>query len=432
MLKQMKVLHINTQQNGGAALCALRINNALIKKGVECKMLFAEGDLMPEGIEGDIAKPDKIVSIRSYWLFNKIRNLMMHMPWYMNVKKMQNRLDEANIDRLYLHQPLSNFTNIANHPLVKWADVVHLHWVSGFVDYPSFFRKVNKPIVWTLHDKYPAIGVQHYCSEHSHIPKNLQKIDAEVRVIKRKGVLKSKNLNIVAISETMQKICAESEVLKGFPITLIHNGVNTKIFKKCDVIRTEVLSQFTTFGKGEVTDSTNLFMFSAYNIWDENKGLDRTLKSLELVKQKTNRDVALLVVGNAYDIDKFANIPYPIIVTDLVRNQHMLAQLYSICDFFILSSYEETFPQTPLEAMACGTPVISTPCSGASDLIRDFNGWICNGFDIDAITDGILNCVKQKSSNYKNEVIRQHIIDNYEYSKIADLYITLYKSILNT
>lgn len=90
----------------------------------------------------------------------------------------------------------------------------------------------------------------------------------------------------------------------------------------------------------------------------------------------------------------------------------------ALVDFFILASYEETFAQTPLEAMACGTPVMSTPCSGASDLIKPFNGVVCDGFDSNALAEGI---TKTLSTEYNSNKIRQHIIDEYEYSNIATL-----------
>ncbi|TAE46946.1 MAG: hypothetical protein EAY69_07690, partial [Cytophagales bacterium] len=52
--------------------------------------------------------------------------------------------------------------NILSHHLVKEADIIHLHWVAHFLDYASFFKKINKPVVWTLHDKNPLNGGFHY------------------------------------------------------------------------------------------------------------------------------------------------------------------------------------------------------------------------------------------------------------------------------
>ena len=99
-----------------------------------------------------------------------------------------------------------------------------------------------------------------------------------------------------------------------------------------------------------------------------------------------------------------------------------------MADYFINASYEEAFAQTPLEAMACGTPVISTPCSGASDLIRPFNGIVCEEYDSSSLKDGI---IKALSMNFDSDKIRQYIIENFDYSIIAMEYIKLYNRILN-
>ena len=111
----------------------------------------------------------------------------------------------------------------------------------------------------------------------------------------------------------------------------------------------------------------------------------------------------------------------------MINNHDILAKYYSAADYLLQGSYEETFSQTPLEAMSCGTPVISTPCSGATDVIRSFNGVKCNGYDADSIADGIKEVLNKQ---YDAEIIRQYIVDNYRYEKIAQQYISLYESIL--
>ena len=73
--------------------------------------------------------------------------------------------------------------------------------------------------------------------------------------------------------------------------------------------------------------------------------------------------------------------------------------------------------------MACGTPVISTPCSGAVDLIRPFNGVICEGYDSSALRDGILKAISQ---DYDSQKIRDYIIEYFNYNIIAKEYIDLY------
>ncbi len=410
----MKVLHINTSTTGGASLCAIRINKSLSNEGIDSRMLFAEGQVVPDGITGAIAARDAV-----FWnkkrLLKKIRNQIAKVPGYMDTEKMQHLLNVANNDQLYLHIPLSYYKNIAHHPFVEWADIIHLHWVSDFIDYPTFFKKVQKPIVWTLHDKFPTEGVQHYNSVFYPIPDSLKEIDSYCRKIKRDSICKAKSLNIVAISEMMVEICRNSDVLKGFPVTLIHNGVEIGKYQSHR-------KQDSRKELGIISDAT-VFLFVSYNINDNNKGLKRIINSLENVDIPNK---LLVCIGG------FSNIPlpdssFPIILTGVVSNHEKMAKYYSSADYFLHCSLEETFAQTPLEAMACGTPVISTPCSGASDIIKDFNGVICDGFDNNSIADGIM---KASLIHYDKNVIRQYIDDNFNYQIIAKQYIELYESIL--
>lgn len=405
----MNVLHINTEQMGGAAWCAIRINNALAKLGVESRMLFANGESMPEGVEGAIAKRDK-----EYWYSNpitaKVKHLLNRMPWYWDKEKADILLSEAKSkiigdNKPYAHHPFSCYKNIAHHPLVEWADIVHLHWVSDFVDYPTFFKKVKKPIVWTLHDMYPSRGVMHFYSNYSTLPAELKEWDDFSCKIKRKSILEAFDLNIVAISEFMEEEIEHSPVLRGFKHSLIHNGVDTQIFKP-----------------QERQERHNCFLFSSYDIWDNRKGLQRVVAALERLRIP---NMSLVVVGGNTSKKK-SKASFPIIEKGLITDQTELAKIYSQADYFINASYEEAFAQTPLEAMACGTPVISTPCSGASDIIRPFNGVICNGYDVDAIAEGIQKAV---NAQYDSDMIRKYIVENYEYSIIAQQYRALYEGI---
>lgn len=413
------MLHINTEQMGGAAWCAIRINKALANIGVESRMLFANGQSMPEGVEGAIAERDK-ESWYSNPLLAKVKHLLNRMPWYWDKEKadmfMQRELAKIK-ERPYTHNPYSCYKNIAHHSLVEWADIIHMHWVPDFVDYPSFFRAVKKPIVWTLHDKYPAVGILHYSSEFFPVPEELKGIDKIFRRVKRKGVKDAQNLHLVAISELMTEICKNSDVLNGFLITLIHNGVDTSTFTPYDKI-----SSRKELG---LLQDAKIFLFSAYSISDRNKGLDRLIDALEKIEISNK---LLVCIGEDFGNDA-PKASFPIIITGLQRSQEKIAKYYSAADFFMQCSYEETFAQTPLESMACGTPVISTPCSGAKDLIRPFNGVICNGYDSDAIADGVR---KSLDTQYYSDRIRQYIIDNYEYSKIAQQYKELYESILKS
>ena len=410
----MRILHINTGQMGGAAWCAIRLCKSLVQSGVDSRMLFAEGKILPDGIDGAIAYPDKHCWQSIPVLRNVLYRLLPKIPFFTNQRKLQKQLNEANETHLFLHQPFSDYINIGHHPLVEWADIIHLHWVADFVDYPTFFKEVKKPIVWTLHDKYPAVGIQHFCSEFYPIPDKLKYIDDLCTKIKRKSVSKSNQLHLVAISEQMIGICRNSDVLKGFPITCIYNGVDVNIFKRYD-------KQKARKELGLLLDAT-IFLYSSFCLNDYNKGLIRTVRALE--KIAIPNKILICIGGSSVPMPE-ASIP--IILTGMLSNQSKIAKYYSATDYFLQSSLEETFAQTPIESMACGTPVISTPCSGTADLINKDNGVVCGDYTVEALVDGIKLAMSRK---YNRAKIREDIINRFSYDKIAKQYIDLYKSLL--
>ncbi len=409
----MKVLHLNTNQQGGAAWCAIRISKALAKAGVDSRMLFAQGEQIPEGIEGAIAKKDKSFWERNYVL-RGCRWLLAQTPWYVDYHKQQVMMDRANTEHLYLHQPLSLYTNIANHPLVEWADIIHLHWVPAFVDYPTFFEKVKKPIVWTLHDKYPAVGALHSCSEFSPVPCKLQPIDRQFRTIKRKGIEKAYSMHIVAISEMMMGICQSSDVLKGFPVCLIHNGVDTNVFRPFDKQKSRIELGLSLNSK--------IVLFSSYWLHDKNKGLDRLIDAMGHIDCP---NMQLVCIGTPLVMPRAS---FQIKQTGLLTDQTIIAKYYSAADLFVQCSYEESFGQTLLEAMSCGTPVVSTPCGIAKELIYPFNGILCKGYKTEDIAFGIKEGL---STKYDSVTIREYIVNHFQYEIIAKQYINLYTKILD-
>ena len=144
--------------------------------------------------------------------------------------------------------------------------------------------------------------------------------------------------------------------------------------------------------------------------------------ALELIKIP---NTVLLCLGN-YQKKPIAS--FEVRCEGFVSNSRLLSIYYSAADFFMMPSFQEAFAQTPMEAMACGTPVIAFPCSGSRDLIDDDNGVVCNDFTIDEL----VRCIGEaQSRKYDRDVIRNKLISRFSYDKIAVEYIKLYEKILS-
>lgn len=107
-----------------------------------------------------------------------------------------------------------------------------------------------------------------------------------------------------------------------------------------------------------------------------NKGLFILLEALKILKKK-RPDIRLLMVGRGPLQEKVFRFVRGHGLSDNVRhlewvaNTEELAELYRKSRILVCASFNEGGPRVTMEAMACGTPAISTPVGIMRELIRD-------------------------------------------------------------
>lgn len=399
-MKKIRVVHLCVTDEGGAGLCCRRISQAMQGQGVTSRvltMLHFSNDLNVTRVNWGIR-----------WFLHRVINKIL---FYLQLPI----TDQAKIVRMaeLLKQPLSmpvtSFKGLEEHPLIQNADVVHLHSVAGFVDYPTFFRRLNKPIVWTLHDENVFNGLAHFSK--TKIP-NL-KLDQKYYDIKLHGVQSAKNIGFVFLSDMMYEKYHSHEMVAGRKITVINNPVDTELFKPVDkdIARKK-------FG---IAKDTLVFVFVAAFIEDPWKGL---LSLCETFKRMNLSNALILAIGK-----KTEKIQLPSFVKAVgpIYGGENLSIAYSTADFFISASTQEAFAQTPIEAMACGIPAILTPVSGTSELINDTNGVRCEDFS----SESMENTIKQAMGReYDAKRIREDVVNRFSTNVIASKYLSFYKEII--
>ena len=407
----MKVTHICTSLSGGAGICASRIIKATKCLGVDARVIVAQG---VDNDETSVAAPQ--ISWSDKWYIQKLQALLAMMgvgAKSLKVGRKITLLQNRYSGTYCFTSPLTGYTKLFDHPWVKEADIIHLHWIGQFVDYETFFPKINKPIVWTIHDENPGLGGFHYTSWKNEAPESFQRLDDELMVIKQEAYKQVKAMTLVAISNQMRLFFQQSKLLSRFPSVLIHNGIDGQLFQPIPKqIAKEVLG---------IPDNAIVFLFSAQNIHEGRKGLKELIAALEALKIP---NMILICLGN---YEKVPEASFEIRCEGFISNNRLQSLYNSAADFYMMPSFQEAFAQTPMEAMACGTPVIAFPCSGTKDLINEENGIVCKDFTTESLIEGIRQAMK---CPYNREVIRKNLLDKFSYSIIAKQYLTLYQNIL--
>ena len=407
----MKVVHITKLPDGGASWCAMRICHALREQGVEAQMLLMQGKAS-----------DNISIAKADWPYRQHANILARLfakalklilrPRFEHLIHLRKQAEKA--AKAFFTSPVTGYTGLAYHPLVQEADIVHLHWVADFIDFPTFFKRVKKPIVWTIHDENPGLGGFHYLSHKEVASKDYLRLDKIYENIKRKALEKGNKPHLVAISSYMRGFFKKSPILKGCPTTLIHNGVDCTAFlplPKNDC-RTEL----------RIPRDKKVFLFSSYQIEDKRKGLHVLIPALEALHDES---ILLICLGNYKAVPQTKYIQ--VRCEGLVKGSELLSKYYSAADYFVLSSFQEAFAQTPLEALACGTPVIAFPCSGIPDLMNPRIGVTSNGFTKEALIEAIRAAM---DTEYNHDEIRNDVVSRFSYDIIAKQYIDLYDRLL--
>ncbi len=241
-----KVVHISTSRSGGAGRAAYRIHEALLRNGVDSSFLTIEdlGENCSKNfsyyneLPATLIKPPGFIERQK----NRIRfRIKKHLHIVIKSKKDKER-DEKIKRREERGVAFNQFSAISNslncetaglpfssydilqNPIVKQADIIHLHWLANMLDYPSFFKNNKKPVVWTLHDMNPFQGLFHYQEDQVRNRELANGLDEKVSSIKQRSIKKSKvKMRIVTPSSWLLKEVENSKVFKNIKSCSIAN-----------------------------------------------------------------------------------------------------------------------------------------------------------------------------------------------------------------
>lgn len=423
----MKVLLVNTYDYGGAAKACQRLHLSLLNAGVTSEVLLRnkQNDWQQtyqfEPLESD---PDFQKKLK-----RKLRRLAQELKLYrreQNVDHKKNFLNSRPKGLELFSYPDSHL-DITQSPLYREADIINLHWVANFLDFESFFRKNKKPVVWTLHDTNPFTGGEHYEEEYLGLddkgyPIKRRRSDMELRVIDQNLKLKKEilsvvnDLTIVSPSRWLFHEAQKSEVFGRFQIKYIPNGLDSTIYKPLDKGYSRKLL--------DIPQEKRVILFVSDSLKNYRKGFIFLQRALEQIESK---NVLLCAVGNN---SKELHLTNDILVLGAINDERLMTAAFSAADVFVIPSLMDNLPNTVLESLMCGTPVIGFPVGGIPDMITDGrNGLIAEEISVSALLKALLEFINS-TDVFSKEKIRADAVKKYDSKIQAKRYISLFEDIL--
>jgi len=410
----MRILHISTNDYGGAGLCCIRLHIGLLANGVSSKVLVLNKSFSEQGVyKYEKEKINLPKAIRWPLLFIKLVFKKLRIP--LSKQQMyQFKLDNLRAFSSPVYSlPLSQY-DLSSHPLVKEADLIHLHWTAGFLDFPSFFKAVFKPIVWTIHDENLYYGGFHFQRDRSLNLTLYSNLEEKLILIKKESINQSRNLSIVSLSNMMLDLSLKNNIAKLRKHYLIHNSVDAATFKPYDKSISRKIFN--------LPENKKVVLFVSYYLNDKNKGFNELLMALNELHCP---NLALFAVGiGKAEIPNTTETYYSSVIND----QRFISFAYSAADIFVMPSFQEGFAQTPLEAMACGLPVVAFPCSGTEELINESNGVRASDFSITSLKNSLKEAL---SKQYNSDWIRQDVLKRFGVKQFVNQYMEVYKKSLS-
>jgi glycosyltransferase involved in cell wall biosynthesis len=320
-------------------------------------------------------------------------------------------------------------------------DLIHLHWVNGEMLSIKDIGSIRKPVVWTLHDMWAFSGAEHYVADDGaarwragYSPKSRLKSEGSVDLNawtwqrKQKAWKHPKPMHIVTPSRWLTECAAQSELMKGWPMHVVPNPLNTEVWKPVDKATARELLHLPA--------KAPLLMFGAIGgAADPRKGFDLLRAALGFLKQTQiqNANAALqgleLIIFGQHAPEQAEDLGFPVHYMGHVHDDVSLRLLYSAADVMVVPSRQEAFGQTASEALACGTPVAAFNATGLIDVLEHrVSGYLAKPFEAEDLAIGIEWLFSELAqSNQLNIAARKRAVDCFSYPVVAKQYEAIYR-----
>ena len=401
----MKIGIFSTYDHSGAGLAAVKINSALRKSGIKSNLYV------------NIKKNKNSIILKK----GLLNNLLFHIKFYLSklitiifcFKQTKNGFVSLDLFN-------TNYSKIINSLNL---DLIQINWINNFLSIEDIM-KIKQPIIWRLSDMWPFVGIEHFTDENKwnrNITINQKIFDLDFITWKKKKKLLKKKMYIISPSKWLAEKARKSFLMRNRNISVIPTPIDPKIYS----------FQINNKKHRDIPKNKFIVLFSAKYLYEKRKGLEYFGKVTKILNELYPNKIHFVTVGK-YNNKVLSLFPKNTTHFGLLNNEKNIVKIYNSSDIFFLLSTKDNLPQTALEAVMCGLPLISFNIGGVKEVIKNnFNGNILKNtskLEVKRIMD---KYIYQK--NYKKLKLKIHkdAVKKYSSNIVIKKYLKLYKSIMS-
>ena len=394
----MKVLQINSVCGvGSTGRIATDLYKVMKKCGIESKIAYGLGEAVNIPEEDTFYFGSKI----DYYLHNAVSRITDRAGFYSKnqTKKLVNYIKSYNPDLIHIHN-------------------IHGYYINIEILF-EFFKQYNRPVIWTIHDCWPFTGhCAHYsdnkcykwktlceqCCAKNRYPVSYFISNAKSNFLRKRAIFTGiNNLHITTPSFWLAEQVRES-FLGCYPVTTVFNGIDLGVFKPTQ----------SSFREDNKLQDKKLIL-GVSSAWIRQKGL----KDFITLSKMLSDEYVIVLIGLGEEQKQ--NLPNNIIALPIIQNTKKLVDIYSAADYYISFSVEETFGLPTVEAIACGTPVLTYDKTALPEPVNNSCGIVVPAGRVDIAYQQLI-----KFPNFKREDVVKEAL-KYDKEKVYKDFIELYK-----
>jgi glycosyltransferase involved in cell wall biosynthesis len=312
-------------------------------------------------------------------------------------------------------------------------DVIGLHNIHGYyLNIELLFKYIAEkkiPLIWTLHDcwsftghctYFDSVGCEKWktqcekCPKTKMYPKSIGLDNSFKNYKDKKRIFNQiKNIQIVTPSNWLKDLVKDSFL--SHPVRCIHNGIDLNQFMP--TLRTELFKE-----KWQLMDKK--IILGVASIWDERKGF----KDFIALRESLGKNFVIVLIGLSQKQQSI--VPDGILGIPRTESIEELVMWYSAAEIFINPTYQDNFPTTNLEALACGTPVITYNTGGSPEAIDIHTGVIVPKGNQKALEKVIIDWCTQKDRDEAREKCRERAVNLFNKDDRYLDYVHLYEQMI--